>query len=575
MLGKIDPSDTTYHRPLNPAVMGSVVNSMPIDVGPPGASLFPGGMHFSFTHANRPELVYVGADDGMLHAFYAGNGREAFAFIPADMVPVIAKLYAQGGQRYSPNDHIYGLAGSPKVKNLCVANCNVTGPNCSDDQGGSYTGSNCPDWRTILIMGEGPGGNHPFALDITDPVASGSAALDNTSLLWHAGYKQASHILPADLGETNSVPAFAHHRTTDESDNRVLMTSGYPLTGGSTTTKLIDATLLDGGTPSVAGAGATIGGLGGCDSSTGQEFAVLADVAVARDNFHNGASPADENLLAAYVADTWGTVHQYAPAYSPALDKGVPALSLGCHHPLHFSPALAQLNHNNSNNPDNSVFLAQVTNSILDPNTVAVTSSFPASKLVIAKLSSIGTAPPAKDESFGTSGMIQLSADESSDSANRLCGVTLVGKTSAASDCGSGGSWLPASARPTGTPVAVARTDGTGFQIYTAWYEPPKANWDTCPESMTSGNSYVTLHEFLTNGTWSQIAGRAYPHQYVTGVQFMGTTLFITFGTNGSPPNSNNDNFGQTYQPVTPQNTSALSGDRYIKTAWAERMDIE
>jgi len=37
----------------------------------------------------------------MLHAFYASTGKEAFAFIPADMVPMIAKIYAQGGQRYS------------------------------------------------------------------------------------------------------------------------------------------------------------------------------------------------------------------------------------------------------------------------------------------------------------------------------------------------------------------------------------------------------------------------------------------------------------------------------------------
>jgi hypothetical protein len=575
MLGKPNPSDTTYHRPLNPAVMGSVVNSVPIDVGPPGASLFPGGNHFSFAHSNRTELVYLGADDGMLHAFYAGNGKEAFAFIPADMVPVIAKLYAQGGQRYSPNDHIYGLAGSPKVKNLCVANCNVTGPNCSDDQNGSYTGGNCPDWRTILVMGEGPGGNHPFALDITDPVEAGTATLGNTSLLWHVGYKNASHISVSDLGETNSVPAFAHHRTTDESDNRVLMTSGYPLSGNSSTTKLIDAMVLDGGTPSAAGSGATIGGSGSCDSSTGQEFAVLADVAVARDNFHNGSNPADENLLAAYLADTWGTVHQYAPAYSPTLDKGAPALSLGCHHPLHYSPAVVQLNRNNSNNPDNSVFLAQVTNSILDPSTVAVNSSFPASMLVVAKLSSIGNAPPALDATFGTDGTIKLSADESADTSLRLCGVTTVGKTSTASDCGTGGSWLPASARPVGTPVAVLRTDGTGFQLYTAWYDPPKTNWDTCPESATSGNSYVTLHEFLSNGTWAQIAGRAYPHEYVTGVQFVGTTLFITFGTNSNTPTSTTDDFGQTFQPLTSQSVSALSGDRYIRTAWSERMDVD
>ncbi len=572
MLGKIDPTDPDL-KPFNPAVMGSVVNSMPIDVGAPGINPYPGGNHFSYAHANRPELVYLGADDGMLHAFYAGNGLEAFAFIPVDMIPVIAKLYAQGGQRYSPNDHIYGLAGSPKVKNLCVANCVVAnGLTCSDVQNGVYQGG-CPDWRTILVMGEGPGGNHPFALDITDPVESGSATLSDAALLWHVGYKNASGILAANLGETDSTAAFAYHRTSAETDNRVLMASGYPLSGTSNTTKLIDAMILDGSTPSTAGSGATIGGSGSCDASTGQEFAVLTDVAVARDNFHNGASPADQNLLAAYVGDTWGTVHQYAPSFSPALDKGGAPMALGCNQPLHFSPAVVQLNRNNSNNPDNSVYLAQVTNSILDPVTVG--SSFPASMLVIGKLSSIGSAPPALDPTFGTSGLIKLAADTSQGTSNRLCGVTTVGKTSSASDCGTGGSWLPATARPTGTPVAVVRTDGTGFQLYTTWYDPPKANWDTCPESATSGNSYVTLHEFLSNGIWAQIAGREYPHQYVTGVQFVGTTLFITFGTNTTTPSPTTDNFGQAFFPVTPQSESVLAGDRFIKTAWTERMDVD
>jgi hypothetical protein len=171
--------------------------------------------------------------------------------------------------------------------------------------------------------------------------------------------------------------------------------------------------------------------------------------------------------------------------------------------------------------------------------------------------------------------LIKLAADTSQGTTNRLCGVTTVVKTSSASDCGTGGSWLPSTARPTGTPVAVVRTDGTGFQLYTTWYDPPKANWDTCPESATSGNSYVTLHEFLSNGTWAQIAGREYPHQYVTGVQFVGSTLFITFGTNATTPNPTTDNFGQTFSAVTPQSLSALSGDRFIKTAWSERMDVD
>jgi hypothetical protein len=195
--------------------------------------------------------------------------------------------------------------------------------------------------------------------------------------------------------------------------------------------------------------------------------------------------------------------------------------------------------------------------------------------LVVAKLTAKGSAPPALDETFGTNGLIKLVADTSLGNANRLCGVTEVGKTSADSNWCSGGSWLPATARPTGTPVAVVRGDGGGFQLFTTWYDPPKANWDNCAGSSTNGNSYVTLHEFLSNGQWAQIAGREYPHQYVTGIQFVGTTLFITFGTNGSPPDSPADQFGQTFQPVTATSLSALSGDRFITTAWTERMDVE
>ncbi|MGO9665471.1 MAG: hypothetical protein ACLP66_19420 [Polyangia bacterium] len=566
MLGKIDPNDNTYFGPLNPAVMGSVVNSMPIDVGAPGASTLPGGNHFWYTYVNRPELVYLGADDGMLHAFYAATGQEAFAFIPADMVPVIAKLYAQGGQRYSPNDHIYGLAGSPKVKNLCVANCSPPPTlTCSDVQGGTYQ-PGCPDWRTILVMGEGPGGNHPFALDITDPVESNITTLTSANLLWHVGYKQATGIPISELGETDSVPAFAFHQTADLGDNRVLMASGYPYPSGSnTTTHLIDATVFTGAAPGTTGPGATINGSGGC----GQDFAVLADVAIARDN----TTSANDNMLAAYVVDTWGTLHQYAPAFSPVLDHGGAPLSLTCHHPLHFSPAVVQLNRDYPNNTDNSVYLTQVTNSVLDPVTVGYSSTYPGSMLVVAKLSTIGNNPPALDPTFGSNGSIQLSTD--TPGINGLCGVT-TGRAPGAVDCGSGGSWMPNTARPTGTPVAVIRSDGTGFQILTTWYDPPKANWDNCPNSSTNGNSYVTLHEFLSGGTWAQLYGMQIQHQYVTGVQFVGTTLFITSGDGSAPwaPTANGGNLGQGFVSVD-QVMKSLSGDRFIRTAWTERLDAD
>jgi hypothetical protein len=579
MLGKIDPNDPD-HKPFNPAVMGSVLNSMPIDVGPPGPNSMPGGNHFWYAHANRPELVYLGSDDGMLHAFYAVDcaegaaGMEAFAFIPRDMIPVIAKLYAQGGQRYSPNDHVWGLAGSPKVKNLCIEHCSVTGSSCSDRPYSIYDDSVCPKWKTVLIMSEGPGGNHPFALDITDPFASGSAALTDASLLWHVPYKGAAGISISDLGETDSVPAFTYRQTVDQNDYRVLMASGYPYpSGSSTTTKLVEATAWAGDTPSTTG-GATISGSGSCAGTTGQEFAVLADVAVARDYTKNG----NQNMLAAYVADTWGTVRQYAPTYSPVLHD---IITLGCQHPLHFSPAVVQLNRNDQSlTADTSIFLAQVSNSILDPITVAYSASankFPASKLVVAKLTTIGNNPPALDATFGTSGLIQLSADASS-AANKVCGVATTIKTSVATDCGSGGSWLPNNARPTGTPVAVLLTGGTGFQgfqLFTTWYTPPAANWDNCPGSSTNGNSYITLHEFHADGTWAQIAGLQLQHQYVTGVQFVGTTLFITGGDGTNPQTPQTFNLGQTFSITSPLGLGGTASERFVRTDWTERLDVD
>jgi hypothetical protein len=297
---------------------------------------------------------------------------------------------------------------------------------------------------------------------------------------------------------------------------------------------------------------------------------MLADVAVARDYSASG----DQNLLAAYLADTWGTLHQYAPGFTPILDKGGAPMALGCQHPLHFAPAVVQLNRNNPNNENgNSVFLVQVTNSVLDPNTVTISSDFPASQLVVAKLTANGNNPPALDPTFGTGGLIRLSADATSP-ANRLCGVATEIKTSSATSCGSGGVPLPASARPTGTPVAVLRSDGSGFQVYTTWYTPPATNWDNCPLSSTNGNSYVTLHEFLSNGTWAQLYGHAYEHQYVTGVQFVGTTLFITAGDGTPPQQPDVPDLGQTFVSVN-QVLKSMAGDRFVKTAWTERLDAE
>src|SRR5439155_10819543 len=116
------------------------------------------------------------------------------------MLAVAANLFAQGGQLPDPKDHVYGLANSAKVKNLCTTNCD----------GASGT----PTWKTELVMAYGFGGTEAFALDITDPFDTNGPKSTTTAapspLMWSTQYLSPSttSAYDNDLGLTTSVPAF-------------------------------------------------------------------------------------------------------------------------------------------------------------------------------------------------------------------------------------------------------------------------------------------------------------------------------------------------------------------------------
>jgi len=93
--------------------------------------------------AGPKPTVYVGANDGMLHAFDARTGAHRFAYLPS---PAIAKL----GRRADP------LAGHTWF---------VDGPITTHDV------HNGTEWRTLLIASTGAGSRGLFALDVTDPDA--------------------------------------------------------------------------------------------------------------------------------------------------------------------------------------------------------------------------------------------------------------------------------------------------------------------------------------------------------------------------------------------------------------------
>lgn len=176
------------------AVLGDITDSNPVHVGKPLFNYSEGGYNKFRDNANLAaanKTVYVGANDGMLHAFDATNGNERWAYIPSILLP---KLHKLADFNYS-SGHVNYVNGDPVVGDICVSGCTT-------DNG---------VWKTILVGGLAQGGKGYYALDITNPNAP--------SLLWEFNSSDDS-----DLGFTYGMPVI-----TKKSDGTwvVLVASGY------------------------------------------------------------------------------------------------------------------------------------------------------------------------------------------------------------------------------------------------------------------------------------------------------------------------------------------------------------
>jgi hypothetical protein len=138
---------------------------------------------------------------------------------------------------------------------------------------------------------------------------------------------------------------------------------------------------------------------------------------------------------------------------------------------------------------------------------------------------------------------------------------------------------MPEKARPVGTPMAVLRSDGLGFQVITGWYDAsdaPSGMVNVCadgdPSSFDKGTSYITVHEFRTNGAYYQIVGQTIENAVLTGGTFVGTGLFVD-GIGVSPELTPQAiNLGEKFS-TNQQMLSANAIERYTRTTWTERVD--
>ncbi len=141
-------------------LLGDILHSDPVYVGSPNRGYrykWPEGslenddpyINFMAQHKDRTPMIYVGANDGMLHGFNAdeksqGGGQELLAYVPVAVYPRLTELTNPFYQ------HLSYVDGNFSVED-------------------AYFSQNKRGWRTVLVGTLRNGGQGIYALDITDP----------------------------------------------------------------------------------------------------------------------------------------------------------------------------------------------------------------------------------------------------------------------------------------------------------------------------------------------------------------------------------------------------------------------
>jgi hypothetical protein len=195
--------------------LGDINHSTPVVVGPPAqdsAYMGTGYAEFKEAQAARPKVLYVGANDGMLHCFDVATGEELWGFVPYNLLPKLRNMYAvdpANNSRYYAHD-VY-CDGSPSVADVFINGA----------------------WRTVLVTGQGPGFgsilgggnvtgaiNYYWALDVTNP--------SDPQPLWEIThtYRSGTRTYPS-MGETWSTPAIGKVNHSGTARWVAFMGSGY------------------------------------------------------------------------------------------------------------------------------------------------------------------------------------------------------------------------------------------------------------------------------------------------------------------------------------------------------------
>ncbi|HSQ79321.1 MAG TPA: PilC/PilY family type IV pilus protein [Candidatus Bathyarchaeia archaeon] len=139
-----------------PWKLGDINHSSPQALLPPNAkpTLMGAGYEaFMNDNADRPKVIIVGANDGMLHCFDPVSLDELWGFIPNNLLPKLRRMHYTDPDCGEYVSHEYFVDGTPAISDVF------------------YGG----DWHTVVVCGQGAGWGRDnlcyyFCLDVTDPM---------------------------------------------------------------------------------------------------------------------------------------------------------------------------------------------------------------------------------------------------------------------------------------------------------------------------------------------------------------------------------------------------------------------
>ena len=143
--------------------LGAVIGSTPALMDPPSLDPPPDDDYgrvtaagtFAGDHKDRRAMIFFGANDGMIHAVDARTGYEVWAFIPYNLLPKLRTL--KDGRPVEQFE--YFVDSSPKVAEVKI------------------NGS----WKSLLLIGQGPGGTFYQAFDVTEAGMNVATDLDGNA----------------------------------------------------------------------------------------------------------------------------------------------------------------------------------------------------------------------------------------------------------------------------------------------------------------------------------------------------------------------------------------------------------